>query len=81
MTPVLRDTKRHIALSIKEKEKQVYEIAFLSPSKSDFCEPIVIPKVAHQIVIKDVIYKALMNQLISKNPRFDKIKFCILRMV
>lgn len=39
------------------------------------------PKVAYQIVIKDIIYKALISSSMLKAPRFDKINFCILYIV
>ena len=37
--------------------------------------------VAHQIVTKNIIYKALMTQSLSKTPGPKKINFCILRML
>lgn len=60
-TPALKDTEGRIATSMKEKEKLVCKTAFPSPPKSDQCEPVVMPGVAHQTVTKDVIYKALMS--------------------
>lgn len=58
---VLKNTKSYIAISIKEKEKLIFKIIFLSPSKSDQYKLIVISRVAYQMVTKDVIYKAFIN--------------------
>lgn len=58
---VLKDIKSYITTFIKEKEKLMCKIAFLSLSKSNKCELVIMPEVAYQTVIKDVIYKALIS--------------------
>ena len=66
---------------MKAKEALVCKSAFPSPPKSVHSEPIVMSGVAHQMVTKDIIYKALMTQSTSKALRPDKIYFRILHMV
>lgn len=63
------------------KEALVRKSAFPSPPTSLHSEPNVMSGVAHRMVTKDVIHKALMTQSISKAPGLDKINFRILRMI
>lgn len=79
--PRLKNTENYSITSIKKKEKLVYKTAFLFSPESDQCKLVVIPKVAHQMVTQNVIYKALMGQSILKVLELDKISFCILYIV
>lgn len=76
-----KETKNYITTFIKEIEKLMYKIAFLSLPKIDQYKLVVTLEVAHQIITKDVIYKALISQSIFKVPGPKKINFCILCMV
>ena len=58
--PALKDTKGQIATFMKEKEKLVYKIAFLSPPKNNHNKPVITPRITYQTVSKEIIYKILI---------------------
>ena len=60
---------------MKAKKALVYKSVFPSLPKSVHSEYIIISGVAHQIVIKDIIYKVFMTQSISKTLEPNKINF------
>ena len=66
---------------MKAKEALVCKSVFLSLPKSVYSKPVIMSGVAHQTVTKNIIYKALMTQSISKAPWPVKINFRILCMV